>query len=178
MSIAQNLENNTLTPEEQIRAYFDCGWKPLLLGDKNPFNPNRTDGKEWQVGWITPAQALAHHKGGGNIGLQVGDISNGLSVADLDAPETMRLARHFLPPTLMAGKAKDEYPSHYVYIAEGAPFLKIQDIGAGELLCLKASNNGKGHQVKVAPSVHPKKGAYEWIGGFDPERATKIDAKD
>jgi P4 family phage/plasmid primase-like protien len=167
-----------LTPEKQIRAYFDCKWKPLLLGDKNPFNPNRDDGKEWQLEEITLEQALAHHKRGGNIGLQVGDVSGGLAVVDLDTPEAQRLARRFLPETLMSGKEGEDHPSHYAYISEGAPYLKIQDLGAGELLCLKASANGKGHQVKVAPSVHPKKGAYEWVDGFDPSRAATVDADD
>src|SRR5215210_2897213 len=51
----------------------------------------------------------------------------------------------------------------------------FDDIGQGRLIDIKASNNGRGHQFVVAPSVHPTKGPYEWIDRFDPEAIRYVD---
>jgi len=40
-----------------------------------------------------------------NIGISLGEPSSGLVDVDLDAPEAIELAGHFLPPTLTSGRA-------------------------------------------------------------------------
>ncbi len=158
------------TDEEQIKAYYDERYKVLVLGDKNPFNPYRADGKEWQKEHVLQEDALAHYRKGGNIGLQMGEVSGWLCAEDLDDEVLRRLARHFLRDTLKAGKEKEAFPSFYVYRSAGADYLQIKDIGGKEFLALKAAGHGQGHQIKVAPSVHPKKGRYRWIPAFDPSK--------
>jgi hypothetical protein len=166
MSINDNDCNNTdkandarvLEPEDQIKAYYQFAYKVVVLGDKNPSNPNRADGKYWQTDWVSQEQALAHHKRGGNIGLQMGEVSDWLCAVDLDAPGVRRLAPKFLREILKASKEEEELPSHYVYRSEGANYLQIKDVGGKEYVAFKAS--GQGHQIKVAPSVHPEKGRY------------------
>ncbi|MGG7382615.1 hypothetical protein ACQ7B2_28965, partial [Escherichia coli] len=43
---------------------------------------------------------------------------------------------------------------------------------------LLGAPEGQGRQFIVPPSTHPKKGAYVWDGGFDPDRIATIDAED
>jgi P4 family phage/plasmid primase-like protien len=160
------ISGGPLTGEGQIEAYYDAGLKVLTLGNKNPFNPYRDDGKEWQKVHVQQEHAIAHHKTGGNIGLQMGEVSGWLCAVDMDYEEAMRLAPHFLPKTLTAGKHTEALPSHYFYRSEGADYLQIRD-GSSEVVALKASARGQGHQVKVAPSEHPAKGRYEWRPTFD-----------
>jgi P4 family phage/plasmid primase-like protien len=157
-----------LDPDEQIKAYYQFGYKVLVLGDKNPYNPYRADGLEWQKEHVQQETALEHAAKGGNIGLQMGAVSDWLCAVDLDTPEVRKLAPQFLPSTLMAGKEGEDAPSHYVYRSEGADYLGVKDIGAKELLSLKAAGEGQGHQIKVAPSVHPEKGRYVWMPAFSP----------
>src|SRR5215204_3862013 len=157
-----------VSPEDQIKAYYTFAYKVLVLGDKNPVNPYHPKGEEWQEAWVSQEDALAHAARGGNIGIQLGEVSDWLCAVDLDTEEVRRLAPKFLPETLKAGKEKERLASHYVYRSEGADYLRIGDVGGGELMALKASANGQGHQIKVAPSVHPEKGRYEWRPAFSP----------
>src|SRR5215213_4245935 len=122
---------NPLTDEGQIKAYYDARWKVLVLGDKNPYNPYRSDGKDWQKVHVMQEDAIKHHKGGGNIGLQMGEVSGWLCAVDLDYEEARRLAPQFLPNTLMGGKQNEALPSLYVYRSEGANYLRVGD-GANE----------------------------------------------
>src|SRR5215211_1435630 len=157
-----------LEPEEQIRAYYTFKYKVLLLGDKNPFNPYHSEGKEWEREWVQEEDAIAHGAKGGNIGLQMGEVSDWLCAVDFDVEEVRRMAHRFLRDTLKAGKEKEPLPSHYIYRSEGADYLQIRDVGGKELLSLKASGQGQGHQIKVAPSTHSEKGRYQWIPSFNP----------
>jgi P4 family phage/plasmid primase-like protien len=99
-------------------------------------------------------------------------MSDHIACIDLDTPEARRLAPHFLPDTLKAGKEAEDLASHLVVRSEGISYLKIAD-GASEVISLKASgpaNDHAGHQFCVAPSMHVTKGAYRWMPDFDPSR--------
>lgn len=113
---------------------------------------------------------------GENVGIQGGPQSGGFAPIDLDAPEARKLAPMFLPETLTASKG-DEAPSHYVYIADGMPYIKIKSADGGELLAAKTSPTA-GHYIVVEPSEHPTKGAYKWNGGFDAGRITRVSPED
>ena len=171
------------TPEIQpdgnaglIDEYYRAGLKVLVLGDKNPFNPYDAKGKNWQTEYVQQEDADAHFARGGNIGIQMGEVSGWLGAVDLDGEEARRLAPRLLPTTLMAGKAGEKLPSHYVYRSVGADYLRVGDVGGGEVLALKTSASGKGHQIKVAPSVHAAKGRYEWRPAFDMDKVTDVGA--
>ena len=49
--------------------------------------------------------------------------------------------------------------------SENTPSTTFVNRGPKEEGGRKASNNGAGHQVAVAPSVHREKGAYRFVGG-------------
>jgi putative DNA primase/helicase len=170
--------NPTAEDLQLINAYHEAGFKmlPLRPEDKKP------RGKGWQLeenrrSLEDVGRAL---RSGDGLGLQVGECSRWLCAVDLDCEEAQRLAPHFLKETLTSGKEGEPLPSHYVYISEGADYHKIKDTGKnaerGELVCLLASNAGKGRQFAVAPSVHATKGRYIWHGGFNPSRITKLSA--
>jgi P4 family phage/plasmid primase-like protien len=153
---------------EQIRAYLANQWKPIRLnGDtKRPVD------EKWPDRWVSEEDLIAWHRRGGGIGIQVGPMSDHIACIDLDTPEARRLAPHFLPDTLKAGKEAEDLASHLVVRSEGISYLKIAD-GASEVISLKASgpaNDHAGHQFCVAPSMHVTKGAYRWMPDFDPSR--------
>jgi P4 family phage/plasmid primase-like protien len=153
---------------EQIRAYLASQWKPIRLnGDtKRPVDEG------WPERWVSEEDLIAWHRRGGGIGIQVGPVSDHIACVDLDTPEARRLAPHFLPDTLKAGKEAEDLASHWVVRSEGISYLKIAD-GSSEVISLKASgpaNDSAGHQFCVAPSMHATKGAYRWMPDFDPSR--------
>lgn len=160
-----------LDPHEQIKSYFTFAWKPIRLReDKRP----RDEG--WPESWVSEEEMLEWYEGGGNVGIQVGKVSDWLCCVDLDSEEAMKLAPKFLPETLMAGKERETLPSHYIYRSEGADYLQITD-GAEEILALKAAAEGQGHQFVVAPSAHVQKGSYKWIPSFNPAAMLDIGAE-
>jgi P4 family phage/plasmid primase-like protien len=163
---------STSAAEDQIRQYFTFAWKPVRLerASKKPHDA------AWQENWISEEQAIAWFDQGENIGIQVGAVSNWICCVDLDSDEAVRLAPAFLPDTLTAGKEADERPTHYIYRSEGAGYLKIAE-GTKEVLALKASADGAGHQFVVAPSVHPTKGRYVWTPSFNPAAIADVGAE-
>jgi Bifunctional DNA primase/polymerase, N-terminal len=157
---------------EQIRAYLASQWKPIRLeGDtKKPVDAG------WPERWVSEEDLIAWFRGGGGIGIQVGPVSDHINCIDLDSAEARRLASHFLPDTLKAGKEAEDLASHWVVRSEGVSYLKIAD-GASEVISLKASgpaNDYAGHQFCVAPSMHATKGAYRWMPSFDPSKVRDI----
>jgi hypothetical protein len=93
---------------EQIRAYLASQWKPIRLeGDtKKPVDTG------WPERWVSEEDLIAWFRGGGGIGIQVGPVSDHIACVDLDAAEARRLAPHFLPDTLKAGKEAEDLASH------------------------------------------------------------------
>jgi P4 family phage/plasmid primase-like protien len=155
---------------ELLNAYDAAGLRlvPLRREDKKPL------GNEWQTRPITRDEIERNLERGGGVGVQAGECSGWVCAADLDCEEARKLAPEFLLDTLTSGKASEPHPSHYVYISEGAGYKQFKDTNLKELIALKASNNGAGHQFVVEPSVHEVKGPYKWTGGFNPSRITRI----
>jgi len=154
-----------------LRQYQEAGIKLVRLDGKT----RRPIDRVWQDLEVSPEDIEKHVRNGGGVGMQCGERSGWLSVVDLDWPEAVRLAPRFLPDTLRAAKG-DESPSHYVYRSEGLGFKTFKEIGGpDEVISVKASNNGKGHQAVVEPTMHPKKGRYAFERGFDSEAIARID---
>jgi hypothetical protein len=165
MSIAQ---------EQQISRYLKDGLKVVKLRA----NTKRPVDRRWQERQLSEEKLHEWARSGGAIGLQMGEISGWLGCVDLDWDEARWLAPRFLPHTLMGCKG-EEAPSQYFYICPGLPYAKFTGLKKGkgaEILSVKASDEGKGHQVAVAPSVHGEKGPYGWVGegGYDRSRITEV----
>ena len=93
-----------------------------------------------------------------NIGLMLGDPSNGLVDIDLDCEEAKELAPLFLPPTpAITGRGKNP-ASHYWYIAPGLRTRQHRDKGTRASIVELRSTGG---QTLVGPSVHPDNDLYD-----------------
>jgi putative DNA primase/helicase len=158
MSSATERDSNLL------RFYDNEGIKLVRLSHrtKKPIDD------EWQLRPLALEDAEEWVRNGGDVGWQCGEASGWMSVVDLDCEEARKLAPRFLPETLQGAKG-EETPSQYFYRSAELGYKKFSKLGEpGELIALKASNNGRGHQVAVAPSVHREKGPYHFIGGYNP----------
>jgi hypothetical protein len=95
-----------------------------------------------------------------NIGISLGEPSSGLVDVDLDVPEAVKLAGHFLPPTLTSGRVSAP-TSHRWYRAIGAKTEKWKDTDGEMLVELRST----GCQTIVEPSIHPNGERYGWHRG-------------
>jgi putative DNA primase/helicase len=128
----------------------------------------------WQLR-AAPVEDLEEHvRRGGGIGWQCGERSGWISAVDNDWPEARQLAPKFLLDTLRSAKGAEE-PSHYIYRSVGLGFKTFKGLDGTEIIALKASNDGAGHQIAVAPTVHPEKGPYHFVGGYNPAAITAVD---
>src|SRR5215211_416500 len=147
-----------------LRFYDNEGIKLVRLSHRT----KKPVDEEWQQQQVPLEDLQEWVRQGGDVGWQCGEVSGWMSVVDLDCAEARRLALRFLPETLRGAKGK-EAPSRYFYRSAELGYKKFSELGGpGELIALKASNNGRGHQVAVAPSVHREKGPYHFIGGYNP----------
>ena len=132
---------------------------------------------EWQTRNIPLEELEDHVRRGGGVGWQCGEVSGWIGAADCDWPETRQLAPKFFPETLRSAKGSEE-PSHYIYRSVGLGFETFRGLDGSEILSIKASNNGRGHQIVVAPTMHPEKGPYHFVGGYNPAAVAVIDKAD
>jgi putative DNA primase/helicase len=147
-----------------LRFYDNEGIKLVRLSHRT----KKPVDDEWQLRPLALEDIEEWVRSGGDVGWQCGEVSGWMSAVDLDCEEARRLAPRFLPETLRGAKGK-EAPSQYFYRSPDLGYKKFSELGGpGELIALKASNNGRGHQVAVAPSVHREKGPYRFIGGYNP----------
>jgi putative DNA primase/helicase len=147
-----------------LRFYDNEGIKLVRLSHRT----KKPVDEEWQVHQLSLEELQEWVRRGGDVGWQCGKVSGWMSAVDLDCTEARRLASKFLPETLRGAKGK-EAPSQYFYRSTELGYKKFSELGGpGELIALKASNNGRGHQVAVAPSVHREKGPYHFVGGYNP----------
>jgi putative DNA primase/helicase len=147
-----------------LRFYDNEGIKLVRLSHRT----KKPVDDEWQLRPLALEDIEEWVRSGGDVGWQCGEVSGWMSAVDLDCTEAQRLASKFLPETLRGAKGK-EAPSQYFYRSAELGYKKFSELGgSGELIALKASNNGRGHQVAVAPSVHRDKGPYHFVGGYNP----------
>jgi putative DNA primase/helicase len=129
---------------------------------------------EWQNIDVPLEDIKQHVSRRGGVGWQCGEASGWISAVDNDWREAMELAPRFLPDTLRGAKGREE-PSHYIYRSPGLGFQTFRGLDGTEIIALKASNNGRGHQIVVAPTIHPDKGPYHFVGGYNPAAVAEVD---
>jgi hypothetical protein len=102
-----------------------------------------------------------------NIGLRLGEFSEGLVDADLDCREAICVARHLLPPTgLVSGHSPTAPRSHYFYQVSDPPPKASEgftDPLRKDKLCELRSTGG---QTMVPPSV--------WVDDEDPHHTEPV----
>jgi bifunctional DNA primase/polymerase-like protein len=156
-----------------LRYYDNEGIKLVRLSAKT----KKCVDAEWQIRQIPLEDVAEWVRAGGDVGWQCGEVSGWIAAADLDCTEVRQLAPRFLPDTLRGAKGK-EPPSQYFYRSVGLGFKKFTDLDGSEMASIKASDNGAGHQVAVAPSVHRAKGPYTFVGGYNPSAIAEVGKED
>src|SRR5215213_2986629 len=129
---------------------------------------------EWQNIDVPLEDIKQHVSRRGGVGWQCGEASGWISAVDNDWREAMELAPRFLPDTLRGAKGREQ-PSHYIYRSPGLGFQTFRGLDGTEIIALKASNNRRGHQIVVAPTIHPDKGPYHFVGGYNPAAVAEVD---
>ena len=165
-------QNTQIRTDEDVAllGYYDAeGIKMVRLDDEK-----RGVDKDWQIETLSLDEISSWVRQGGNVGWQVGEVSGWISCVDLDWAETRALAPRFLSDTLRGAKG-NEAPSQYFYRSVGLGYAKFTGLDNSEIISLKASDNGAGHQVVVAPSIHQTKGPYHFVGGYNPAAIASVD---
>src|SRR6266536_3113516 len=142
MSIETNsgdgLPNSKPTILAVAREYLERGWAviPIPHGRKTPLI------KEWPKLRITEADAADYFNGQPqNIGVILGTPSLNLIDIDLDCPEAVMLAPHFLPETPAIFGRTSKLRSHYLYESKiGQAKYKAPD---GKMLLELRSDGGQ-----------------------------------
>ncbi len=164
------MSSATSRDTDLLRFYDNEGIKLVRLSHrtKKPID------EQWQRRRLPLEDLQEWVRRGGDVGWQLGEVSRWLSAADLDWLEAQKLAPVFLPDTLCGAKG-EEAPSQYFYRSVELGYKKFTGLDGSEIISLKASNNGAGHQVVVAPSVHREKGPYLFVGGYNPAAIAEVD---
>jgi hypothetical protein len=173
----------------------DVGAWNLLRADSGmwlpgapPQRPDDGDGTNWQYLRLRRPEdvVLAFPAGIAiNLGVNLGEPSNGLCDVDLDCAEAIELADRILPATVTFGR-KSKPRSHRLFYAAGATTEQFKDAVATsegkfpmlvELRATPRGNLGKGiggTQTVLPPSVHTSLEPIRWVEPFG--RPRQIDA--
>src|SRR6266478_3716701 len=155
------------------REYLKRGWKPVPIGTGRKA-PND---KNWQNNPTTEENlARKFSVGYGNIGVQFGKVSNGLTDIDLDCPEDLKLADVFLPETKAVFGRQSKLKSHRLYLTNLADTETVatsqyaeppglaRDPKNAMLVELRIGGGGKGAVSMFPGSTHPSGETVEWNG--------------
>jgi|SRR5215218_5952181 len=156
-----------------LEYYVNEGIKLVRLDGRT----RRPIDNDWQRTTIPLEDVERHVSRRGGVGWQCGEASGWISAVDNDWQEAMQLAPRFLPDTLRSAKGREE-PSHYIYRSPGLGFHTFRGFDGSEIISLKASNNGRGHQIVVAPTIHPDKGPYHFVGGYNPAAVAEVNKQE
>jgi hypothetical protein len=139
--------------------YRARGWAPLPFarGKKGPT----------YTGWANFVADDSTRFDGHNIGILLGEKSNGLADVDLDCPEAVALAPLMLPPTGAIFGRKSKPCSHRFYQCDPSAVTKqYQFKELGMLVELRSTPV----QTMVPPSLHPDGEIVEWSSDGEPAK--------
>jgi hypothetical protein len=141
------------------REYEKRGWRvlPVKARSKRPRHAN------WQRGIRTARDVDP----AGNVGVLLGEPSNGLVDVDLDTPEARELAREFLPLTDARFGRASSPESHWLY--------RVRDPGKTRKLAGGVELRSTGGQTVFPPSLHPSGERVEWGICGEPGEVTWAD---
>ncbi len=122
--------------------------------------------KSWQTLALEPHEFATHFPDDSNIGLLLGDPSQGLIDIDLDHPKAVELAANFLPDTGMIFGRLGKPRSHWMYRVPGG--LKTRKFAAPKPFGMLFELRSTGCQTVVPPSVHPSGELIDFLEQGDP----------
>ncbi len=146
---------------------------PIPVGKKAP------ELAAWQR-LVIPEPELSNYFNGkpSNIGLLLGEASDGLTDVDLDSSEARELADVFLPATTAIFGRASSPRSHWLYFAE--PVIRperFEDPTATNGRSMLVELRSTGQQTVAPGSVHPSGEAIDWSEGASLEPA-RVSAED
>lgn len=152
------------------RWYLANGWPPIPvpIGQKGPRMPG------WQNLRPTEADLPDYFRNGCNIGVLLGEPSNGRIDVDLDAPEAIALADGFLPKTKCVHGRPGKPRSHRWYLADPIPRTEQFTAPDGRMICEIRSTGG---QTIVPPSRHPCGETLAWEHDEVPRRVSPAELR-
>ena len=152
--------------------YIDRNWSPIPI----PYRSKAPAINGWQTLSINADNVGQYFNGAPqNIGIHLGAKSKGLTDVDLDCPEAITLARHFLPTTESVFGRASKPRSHYLfYIADAPDKAAIKLIGADRncIIELRMGGGSKGAQTVFPGSVHEAGETISWAQNEDPTKST------
>ena len=152
------------------RGYLERGWTPIAM-------PHMSKGprlNKWEDRTRDAVNVDRDFKDDNtNIGIVLGEASGDLVDVDLDCPEAIRLARHFLPDTKTRFGRRSARESHWLYVSPGAVTTPFGRPGEKPLVEIRS----KGAQTMFPPSFHPNEEVVRWCDTGDQEPA-QVDAAD
>lgn len=162
--------------------YCAKGWSPIRvkLGEKAP------PGRKWQDVRITTESARSYFTTPSNIGVLMGEPSDGLVDLDLDAAEAIAVADHLAPSTGAVFGRAAKPRSHRLYVSDlwqSADVAAIQfkdPTRSGDtamILELRCGGGGKGCQTIFPPSTNPSGEAVAWVSRGDPGHVPATDLR-
>lgn len=124
------------------------GWSVIPV----PLNAKAPRLKSWQNARLEKGEIEEHFSSPCNIGILLGEASNGLVDVDLDCTEAIALAKDFLPGTGMIFGRSSKPNSHWIYNVDTPPkkTLPFVDDERGMIVELRST----GAQTIFPPSVH------------------------
>ncbi len=162
-----------MTTSQTATKYLKRGWQPLPIAPRGKA-PNC--GRAWQNFRCTPEDIEQHFNGAEiNIGVLLGEPSQGLVDIDLDTVEAIRLAPYFLPATGAVFGRASKRRSHYLYSVPGAETRKFQLTSDAMLVELRAT----GCQTVFPPSTHESGESIQWeTNDADPAKVDLAELND
>jgi hypothetical protein len=165
--------NNTLTALDFAKDYLRRGWQPIPIPHRSK-NPNSNG---WQ-NFIFTEKDLPNHFNGKpqNIGILLGEKSNGLTDIDLDSPEAVKIADYFLPETKSEFGRAGKLRSHRLYYCKDAKFEKFNnpflisssDENERKRACIVELRTGNGKQTVFPSSTHESGELIQWQSNGEP----------
>ena len=132
------------------QRYYEAGFCPLPVKSNDPESDDKAPVyKGWPSLRIPYEDLYQHFFPGRNIGVILGDASNGLVDIDLDSEQAVVLAPHLLPPTPCIFGRQSKPNSHWLYRVPVAPRTKKQK----DKDCIVEIRGTGGHTV-LPGSVH------------------------
>jgi hypothetical protein len=149
-----------------VRRYISEGWSviPIPKGEKGPRVPN----------WQNTTFGEEHFTEHDNIGVRLGDPSNGLTDVDLDCAEAITAARELLLVTQRIHGRPGKPSSHYWYYVPGAKTEQFKDTDGSVLVEIRST----GGQTVLPPSTHPSGESLAWEIDRDPGKLDKDALRD
>jgi putative DNA primase/helicase len=148
---------------EAARQYLARGWCPIPVRHRE----KRPGFDGWATFTVAEADLLRHFAGVGNIGVLLGEKSNGLVDVDLDCPEAVALALHVLPPTDAIFGRQSRPRSHWLYACDPPPPATVQHQFGNSMIVELRSTGG---QTVFPLSLHLDGEVVEWASDGQPAR--------